>query len=372
MSLCVRQKLQLNLLTIASACYFPADNDGMSIHAGSCMFGNLDANKGTGWDIAALSDKDPDYAGSCGRCYEVACRPSTITDGYGNSLDRTGTCTGEKSVIVMVTDTCPCYYPGNAASNTRWCCGDNYHMDLSQWAFEKLGTTGAGVMGIYYKPVPCPSSPSAAAAASSSSSSSSSSDEGENFSSSSSSSDSSSSSSSGGSWSTDGQSWSNDGGDSWSSSGGSWSNSGGSSLSPSPSPSSSGSGSSPSPSPSSSPSPSASPSPYNSYNSPSPSPYNSYNNPSPSPSPSSSSGGSSSSSGGSWSSWGDAWKQGYSQATSYGGGSWSPEWPNRGLRKLRGFLAGAAADAGANVVGNKGSGEASSTVMEEGIVTAWA
>jgi hypothetical protein len=30
----------------------------------------LDPNKGTGWDIAALSDTDPDYAGSCGRCYE--------------------------------------------------------------------------------------------------------------------------------------------------------------------------------------------------------------------------------------------------------------------------------------------------------------
>lgn len=28
-----------------------------SIHEGSCMFGSLDANKGTGYDIAAISDK---------------------------------------------------------------------------------------------------------------------------------------------------------------------------------------------------------------------------------------------------------------------------------------------------------------------------
>jgi hypothetical protein len=56
-------------------------NDGMSIHQGSCMFGTLDPNKGTGYDIAAISDQAPDYAGSCGRCYEVACRPSTIKVG---------------------------------------------------------------------------------------------------------------------------------------------------------------------------------------------------------------------------------------------------------------------------------------------------
>ena len=30
------------------------------------MFGYLDPNKGTGWDIAAISDGDADYQGSCG------------------------------------------------------------------------------------------------------------------------------------------------------------------------------------------------------------------------------------------------------------------------------------------------------------------
>ncbi len=34
--------------------------------AGSCMFGYLDPNSGTGWDIAAMSDSDQDYYGSCG------------------------------------------------------------------------------------------------------------------------------------------------------------------------------------------------------------------------------------------------------------------------------------------------------------------
>ena len=33
---------------------------------------------------------------------------------------------------------CPCVYPNNAASNARWCCGDYPHLDLSQWALEKV------------------------------------------------------------------------------------------------------------------------------------------------------------------------------------------------------------------------------------------
>jgi hypothetical protein len=59
-------------------------------------------------------------AGSCGRCYEVACRPTYIRDGYGSSMDRRHSCYSGKSVIVTVTDTCPCYYPSNAYSNKRW------------------------------------------------------------------------------------------------------------------------------------------------------------------------------------------------------------------------------------------------------------
>jgi hypothetical protein len=48
----------------------------------------------------------------------------TFKDGYGAQLDRNGACHDpESSVVVMITDTCPCHYPGNAYSNKRWCCG---------------------------------------------------------------------------------------------------------------------------------------------------------------------------------------------------------------------------------------------------------
>jgi hypothetical protein len=53
----------------------------------------------------------------------------TFRDGYGASLDRNGACFDpEASVVVTITDTCPCYYPGNMYSNKRWCCGDMYHL----------------------------------------------------------------------------------------------------------------------------------------------------------------------------------------------------------------------------------------------------
>jgi hypothetical protein len=68
-------------------------------------------DSGTGWDIAALADTHPDYSGSCGSCYEVQCSNGNFRDGYGADLDRNGMCRSG-SVIVKITDTCPCNYPG--------------------------------------------------------------------------------------------------------------------------------------------------------------------------------------------------------------------------------------------------------------------
>jgi hypothetical protein len=62
-----------------------------------------------------------------------------FADGYGQWLERKDVCYSRyASLVVMITDTCPCYYPDNYASNKRWCCGDMYHLDLSVWAFEKV------------------------------------------------------------------------------------------------------------------------------------------------------------------------------------------------------------------------------------------
>jgi hypothetical protein len=130
--------------------------DAWSIHKGSCGYGWLDKNVATGWDVVAISDRAHDYYGSCGKCKEVRCKPMNFADGYGQWLERSKVCFNDwSSVVVMVTDTCPCVYPDNYSSNKRWCCGDMYHFDLSVWAFERLAEKKWGVIGITWRDVPC-------------------------------------------------------------------------------------------------------------------------------------------------------------------------------------------------------------------------
>ncbi len=79
----------------------------------------------------------PCHRHDCRECLEVKCRSASIPAG-GSTLDRTGLCLSDKSVKVKIVDTCPCVYPNKAASNKLWCCGDFPHLDLSQWALEKV------------------------------------------------------------------------------------------------------------------------------------------------------------------------------------------------------------------------------------------
>ncbi|GBF98268.1 hypothetical protein Rsub_10931 [Raphidocelis subcapitata] len=149
---------------LGRATFYGGKGDGFSIHEGSCEFGQVDPTVGTGWDIAALSDMDPEFEGSCGRCYEVACVPGTVVDGFGEELDRADACRNG-SVVVRITDSCPCIKPENPESNKRWCCGDARQLDLSWRAFEKIGHAEKGVVGVRFRQVPCPTGPKAAAAA---------------------------------------------------------------------------------------------------------------------------------------------------------------------------------------------------------------
>lgn len=103
-----------------------------------------------------MSDACEDYQGSCGRCYEIKCNPSTFKDGYGDTLDREQVCKDpDASLVVQITDSCPCHYPTNAFSNRRWCCGDMYHLDISTYAFEKLADKKWGVIGLKVRRVSC-------------------------------------------------------------------------------------------------------------------------------------------------------------------------------------------------------------------------
>ncbi|GFH24939.1 expansin-like EG45 domain-containing protein [Haematococcus lacustris] len=38
------------------------------------------------WMVAAINDGHPRYGGSCGRCYQIRCRPAVIVDNYGQKF----------------------------------------------------------------------------------------------------------------------------------------------------------------------------------------------------------------------------------------------------------------------------------------------
>lgn len=141
---------------------FAYNHDGMSVDEGACHYGKINPkdNGGRGLQVAALSDTNPDYAGSCGKCYELRCANMVFSDNYNETIDRSNVCydtTG--SLVLKIVDSCPCNYPDNAQSNKRWCCGDMTHFDASYWAMLKFANPSNGVIGINYRSVPCDSVP---------------------------------------------------------------------------------------------------------------------------------------------------------------------------------------------------------------------
>lgn len=54
-------------------------------------------------------------------CCQIACNNAVFSDNYGQRLDRAHVCyDSNASVVVQITDLCPCHYPENAYSNKRW------------------------------------------------------------------------------------------------------------------------------------------------------------------------------------------------------------------------------------------------------------
>ncbi|WIA44468.1 hypothetical protein OEZ86_007214 [Tetradesmus obliquus] len=148
------------------ATYYGNEPWGWSIHFGSCGYYYLWPDQGTGWDVGALSDQHKDFRGSCGSCYEVKCTNVGFKDGYGQWLDRKSSCRDPAaSVIIKITDSCPCSYPGNYYSNKRWCCGDMDHLDISVQSFLKLSDMKWGVIPLQYRKVACNAKPAKVAKA---------------------------------------------------------------------------------------------------------------------------------------------------------------------------------------------------------------
>lgn len=84
------------------------DDPSMTIDYGSCGFGYIEESRFPGFHVGAMADVNPEYSGSCGRCYEVKCDPDNFKDNYGEHLERSSVCYDpEASVVITITDTCP-------------------------------------------------------------------------------------------------------------------------------------------------------------------------------------------------------------------------------------------------------------------------
>jgi len=96
----------------------------------------------------------------CGECWEILCvdgRQRGLSDSilgpWAGCVD-----SEKKSVVVMITDSCPCNHPGNPESNKRWCCGGeggNRHWDLSYAAFDAIAIRHRGVVDVRYRRASC-------------------------------------------------------------------------------------------------------------------------------------------------------------------------------------------------------------------------
>jgi len=122
--------------------------DGYSIHDGACHYGGVPFP----YYVAATSDWWPEYRNGdheqnrCGTCFELQCDPN------GRSYCRNDRVNA--SVIVRVTDRCPCHHEN--PSNQQWCCGDMPHFDVSHEAFGELASHTGGWVYLQWREIECP------------------------------------------------------------------------------------------------------------------------------------------------------------------------------------------------------------------------
>ncbi|GIL60042.1 hypothetical protein Vafri_14669 [Volvox africanus] len=182
--------------------FAPSRGGGMSafgiLEWGGCGYTNADGSmpfdKG---EVSSYADANPDFPGSCGRCYEVKCVPGIVLGRndeavqygnwyyfpeHGNAVDDMNrTFPGnpaekdgyvyvkcwdpERSVRVHVVDICPCWYSpkGQEPYEQPSCCFKNssnprsgqHEMDLSFWVYEQLAHPMYPEMMLNIRPVDC-------------------------------------------------------------------------------------------------------------------------------------------------------------------------------------------------------------------------
>ncbi|CAL4916853.1 unnamed protein product [Urochloa decumbens] len=114
--------------------------DGSGTMGGACGYGNLN-NAGYGLLNTALSQTLFNNGVSCGQCYTITCDTSQPGGHYCKP--------GGTSIAVSATNLCP------PNSNGGWCGSGSPHFEMSQPAFEYIGSVQAGVIPVQYQRVQC-------------------------------------------------------------------------------------------------------------------------------------------------------------------------------------------------------------------------
>ncbi|KAA6418535.1 MAG: hypothetical protein FRX49_11481 [Trebouxia sp. A1-2] len=155
--------------------------------------------------LAALPTSNPDYPGSCGRCYELRCQTGVVAGNYSsantlvpyaiaplelkpvyefqtktnepppdsfgrmfpgnvlnssqllftdcwNTTDSQGQTSANNTIVVQVTDTCKCS-PSSSPATAQACCTNLTHFNLGYSAFERLAHPDYGLMNLEYSDI---------------------------------------------------------------------------------------------------------------------------------------------------------------------------------------------------------------------------
>ena len=108
--------------------------------------------------ISAVNTRGMTYTMTIGTCILVTCVNGPTRGLPYSTYPYPGCKAGNNSVLVQITDSCPCLQnPSNAIN----CCTDPFvqrHLDLATPAFTQIAEESAGIVDVLYQQIDCPPS----------------------------------------------------------------------------------------------------------------------------------------------------------------------------------------------------------------------
>lgn len=107
--------------------------------------------------ISAVNTQGMTYTQTIGTCIVVTCVNGPTRGLPYSTYPYPGCLPGNNSVLVQITDSCPC---SQGPSNAINCCNNPLssprHLDLSTTAFTQIAEESAGIVDVLYQQINCP------------------------------------------------------------------------------------------------------------------------------------------------------------------------------------------------------------------------